>query len=206
MYVGNRTAMFLETWYYNLFLDLPSFNHYLYAVVKRRSKYSAEPGMLEVFTKLPFFFSSEMHIMIYSFSELFATPELQHARLPCPSLSPGVCSNPCPLRWWGHPTISSFLGFFSSCPQSFPALGSFTMSQLFASGSLSIGASASVLPVNIHSWFPLGLAGLISLLFRGSQESSPVPQFESINSSALSLLYGPTLTSVHHYWKNHSFD
>ena len=82
---------------------------------------------------------------------------LQHARLPCPSLSPRVCSNSCPLSWWCHSTISSAI-LFSSCPESFPASGSFQMSQLFASGGQSIGASASasVLPVNIQSWFPLG--------------------------------------------------
>ena len=90
---------------------------------------------------------------------------------------------------------------FSSCLQSFPASGSFLMSQLFPSGGQSIGASASasVLPVNIRGWFPLGLTGLNSLLVwtpRDSQESSPAPQFKSINSSALSLLYGPTLTSI----------
>ena len=89
---------------------------------------------------------------------------LKHARLPCPSLSLGVCSNSCPLSWWCHPTISSSIAPFSSCPQSFPASGSFPMSQLFTSGGQSIGASAStsVLPMSIQGWFPLGLTGLIS--------------------------------------------
>ena len=88
-----------------------------------------------------------------------------HARLPCPSLSPGVCSNSCPLSRWCHPTISSSLVPFSSCLQSFPASRSFSLSWLFASGGQSIGAlaSASVLPVNIQVWFPLGLTGLITL-------------------------------------------
>ena len=97
---------------------------------------------------------------------------------------------------------------FSSCPQSFPASGSFPMSQLFASSGQSTGASAlaSVLPMNIQGWFPLGSTGLISLCPRDSQESSPTPQAKSINSLALSLLCGPTLTSIHDYWKNHSFD
>ena len=81
---------------------------------------------------------------------------LQHARLPCPSPTPGACSNSCPLSRWCHPTISSsFVPF--SCPQSFPASGSFPMSRLFASGGQSIGVSASVLPMNIQGWFPLGL-------------------------------------------------
>ena len=88
---------------------------------------------------------------------------LQHARLPCPSPSPGACSNSCPLNRWYHPTISSSVIPFSSCPQTFQASGSFLMSQLFTSGGQSIGASTSVLPMNIQDWFPLGLPGLISL-------------------------------------------
>ena len=92
---------------------------------------------------------------------------LQHARLPYSSPSPGVCSNSCPLSRWCHPTISSSDAPFSSCPQSFPALGSFPVSQLFPSGGQSTGASASVLSVNIQDWSPLGLAGLISLLSTG---------------------------------------
>ena len=97
--------------------------------------------------------------------------ELRHARLSCPSLSPWVCSNSCPLSRWCDPTISSSVTHFSSCPQSFPASRSFPMSWLFTSGSQSIGtsalASASVLLMNIQGWFPLGLTGLISLLSRG---------------------------------------
>ena len=88
---------------------------------------------------------------------------LQHARLSCPSPSPRACSNSCPLSGWCHPTILSYINPFSSCPQSFPASRTFPMSQLFASGGQSIGAAASVLPMNIQGWFPLGLAGLISL-------------------------------------------
>ena len=94
---------------------------------------------------------------------------LQHARLPCPSPSPRVCSDSCPSSWWCHPTISSSVTPFSSCPQSFPASGSFPMSWLLASGGQSIGdsASASVLPMNIQDWFPLGWTGLITLLSKG---------------------------------------
>ena len=88
---------------------------------------------------------------------------LQHARFPCPSPSPGVCSNSCPLSWWCLPTISSSIILFSSCLQSFPASGYFPVSQFFTLGSQSIGASASVLPVNTQGWFPLGLIRLISL-------------------------------------------
>ena len=119
--------------------------------------------------------------------------ELQLSRLPWPSLSPGVCSNSCPLSQWCHPTISSSVVPFSSCPQSFPASGSFPVSQLFASGGQSTGASASasVLPVNIQGWFPLGPSGLISLQAEGP--ASPPAQSETISSSELSLLYGPHL-------------
>ena len=96
---------------------------------------------------------------------------------------------------------------FSFCPQSFPASGSFPMCWLFTSGGQSIGVSASVLPMNIQGWFPLRLTLVWSLCcLRDSQEYSPAPQFESINSSALSLPYGPTLTSVHDYWKNNDFN
>ena len=92
---------------------------------------------------------------------------LQHARLSYPSLCPRICSNSCPLCQWCHPTISPSIVLFSSCLQSFPAPGSFPMSQFFPSGGQSIGASASILPMNIQGWFPLGLTGLISLQFKG---------------------------------------
>ena len=140
---------------------------------------------------------------------------LQHARLPCPSPTPRACSNSCPLSRWCHPTISSSVVPFSSCLQSFPASGSFTMSQFFASGSQrnGVSASASVLPINIQDWFPLGWTGWISLLSKAlskvsqdSQESSPTPQFKSINSLVLSCFYSSTLTSIRDYWKNHSLD
>ena len=88
---------------------------------------------------------------------------LQHARLPCPSPSPGACPNSCPLGRWCHPTISFCIVPFSSCLQSFPGSGSFLMSQLFTSCGPSIGASAWVLPLNTQDWFPLGLTGLIFL-------------------------------------------
>ena len=95
--------------------------------------------------------------------------ELRHTRLPCPSPSPGVCSNSCPFSQWCHPTMSSSVALFSSCPQSFPASESFLTCYLFASGGQSIGASASTsaLPMNIQGWFPLQLTGLISLQSKG---------------------------------------
>ena len=128
---------------------------------------------------------------------------LQQARPPCPSPTPGVYSNSCPLSRWRHPTISSSVVPFSSCLQSFPASGSFPMSPFFTSGGQSIGVSAStsVLPMNIQDWFPLAWTGWISLQSKDSQESSPTPQFKSINFLALSFLYGPTVTPIHDHWK-----
>ena len=133
---------------------------------------------------------------------------LQHARPLCPSLTPGVHPNPHPLSWWCYPTILSSVIPFSSCPQSLPWSGSFPVSQFFASGSQSIGlsTSTSVLPMNTQDWPSLGWTGWISLNPRDSQESPPTPQFKSINSSMLSFLYSPPLTSIHDYWKNHSLD
>ena len=124
---------------------------------------------------------------------------LQHARLPYPSPTPRAYSNSCPLSWWCYPTILSSVIPFSSCLQSFPASRSLLRSQFFTSGGQSIGtlASASVLPTNIQDWFPLWLTGWISLQSKNCQESSPTPQFKSINSSVFSFLYGPTLTSIH---------
>ena len=132
---------------------------------------------------------------------------LQHTRLLCPLLSPKVCPNSSPLSQWCHPTISSYQPI-SSCPQSFPASGSFPKSWLFASGGQSIGGSpsASALPMNIQGWFLWDCLVWFPCCPRDSQESSPTTQFKSINSSALSLLYGSTLTSIHDYWKNHGFD
>ena len=152
---------------------------------------------------LSFFISQFSSVQSFSHVQFFVTHGLQYTRLPCPSLSPGVWSNSCPLSQWCHPTISSSVAPFSASPQSFPASPSFLMSQLFPSGGQSIGASAStlVLPMNIQDWFPSGLTGLICLQSRRLKH-----QFKSISSSELSLLYGPTLTSIHDYWKNHSFD
>ena len=105
----------------------------------------------------------------YSFAKLCLyslwSHELQHARLTCPSLSPRVCPNSCPLSWWCHSTISSSVAPFSSCPQSFPSPGSFPVSQQFTSDgqSTKASASASVLPMNIQGWCPLGLTTLILL-------------------------------------------
>ena len=127
---------------------------------------------------------------------------LQHTRLPCPSPSPRACSNSCPLSQWCHLTISSSVAPFSSCPQSFPA-------------SRSLLQMAKVLELQIqHQTFQwlFRVDFLQDWLVwspcspRDSQESLQTPQLKSINSLVLSFLYGPTLTSIHDYWKNHSFD
>ena len=134
--------------------------------------------------------------------------ESQHTRPPCPSPTPGVHSDSRPSSQWCHPAISSSVVPFSSCPQFLLASGSFPMSQLFALSGQSIGVSAlaSVLPMNIQDCFSLGLMVCTPFCPRDSQESSPTPQFKSINSLALSFLYSPTFTSIHDYWKNHSFE
>ena len=127
---------------------------------------------------------------------------LQHAR------PPGVHSNSCPLSQWCHPTISSSVVPFSSCLRSFSASGAFPMSQFFSSGDQSIGVSAStsVLPMNTQDWFPLGLTGWISLQSKGLSRVFSNTTVLKHQSSVLSFLYSPTLTSIYDYWKNHSFD
>ena len=126
---------------------------------------------------------------------------LQHARPPCPSPTRGVYSNSCQLSQWCHPTISSSVIPFSSCLQSFPASGSFQMSQLFTSGSQILEFQ---LQHESFQWIfrtDFLWDGLVRCPCspRDSQESSPIPQFKSINSWALSFLYSPTLTSKHDY-------
>ena len=113
------------------------------------------------------------------------------ARLPCLSPTPGAYSNSCPLSWWCHPTISSSVVPFSSCPQSFPASGSFQVSQLFTQGgqSIEVSASTSVLPMNIQDWFPLGWTGWISLQSKGFSRvfSNTTVQKHQFFSAQLSL-------------------
>ena len=114
-------------------------------------------------------YSSSVQFSCLVVSDSLRPREPQHARPPCPSPTSGVHSNPCPLSQWCHPTMSSPVVPFSSCSQSFPASGSFPVSQLFASGGQSIGLSASalVLPVNTQDWSPLGWTGWISLQSMG---------------------------------------
>ena len=134
---------------------------------------------------------------------------LQHTRLPCPSSSPGTCSNSCPSIWWCHPTISSsVIPFF--CLQSFSASRCFPMSQFFTSGGQSIGvsASASVLPMNIQDWFLLGWTGLISLRFKGLSRafSNTTVQKHQFFRAQPSLRFNSQIHTWLDYWKNHSFD
>ena len=151
-------------------------------------------------TKTPCNSRSELLMVVQLLSHvwLFAIPWTAARQAPLSSTASTLCSNSCPLSWWYNLAISSSATRFSSSLQSFPASGSFSMSWLFTSGGQSIGASAiaSVLPMNIQDWFPFRLTVLTSLQSRDSQKSSLAPESKSINSLALSLLYGPTVTSV----------
>ena len=144
---------------------------------------------------------SSVHFSCSVMSDSLQPRGLQHARLPCPSPAPRASTISWPSSRWCHRTILSSVIPYSSCLQSFPKSGSFSRSQSFALGGQSIGvsSSASGLPMNIQDRFPFGSP----CSPRNSQESSPTPPFNSINSSALSFLYSPTLTSIHDY---HSLD
>ena len=133
---------------------------------------------------------------------------LQRTRLPCPSLSLRVCSDSCPSSWWHYLTTSSSAALFSSCPQSFPASGSFPVSRLFASGgqNTSASASASVLPMNIQDWFPLGLTSLISLSSKELSRVFPSTTVWKYQFFGTDPSLWSNSTSVHDYWKSHSFD
>ena len=124
-------------------------------------------------------------VQLLSHVQLFATPWTAAHQASLPSPTPRACSNSCPLSWWCHPTISSFVIPFSSCFQSFPASGSFPVSQFSISNGPSIGASASasVIPMNIQGWFLLGLTGLISLQSKG-----------------LSKIFSNTIVEKHHFF------
>ena len=134
--------------------------------------------------------------------------EPQQARPPCPSPTPGVHPNSCPLSRWCHPTISSSVIPFSSCPQSFPTSGSFQMSQLFASGGQNIGVSAStsILPMNTQDWFPLEWTGWISLQSKGLSRvfSNTAVQKHQFFGPQLSSQYNSHI--IHDHRKNHSLD
>ena len=139
-------------------------------------------------------------VQLLSSVQLFVTPWTEAYPFPCLSPTPRAYSNSCPSSWWCQPTISSSVIPFSSCLHSFPASGSFPVSQFFASGGQRIGvsASASILPVGLKTDFLYD--GLVRSPFSPGdpQESSPItPQFKNISSSVLSFLYSPSLTSIH---------
>ena len=154
-------------------------------------------------------FSNESALQFSSLSrvQLFAIPWTTACQASCPSPTPRACSNSCPSSQWSHPAISSSMVPFSSHFQSFPAPGSFPVSQFFTSGGQIIGASASVLPMNIQDWFPLGLTGLISLQSKRFSRvfSNTTIQKYQLFSTKLSL-WSNSHIIIHDYWKNHSFD
>ena len=133
---------------------------------------------------------------------------LQHARLPCPSPTLRACSNSCPPSRWCHPTILSSVIPFSACLQSFPAPGSFPMSQLFVLDGQSIGASASasVLSMNIQDWFHLGLISLISLQSNRFSRVFSNTTIQKHQFFTAQLLLWSNSHIIHDYWKNHSFE
>ena len=152
-----------------------------------------------------------VHIVHFSrsvMSNSLRPHELQHTRRPCPSQTPAVHSDSRPSSQWCHPPLSSSVIPFSSCLQSLPASQSFPMGQRFAWGGESTGVSAlaSFLLKKSQGWSPSEWLVGSPCSPRDSQESSPTPQFKNINSSALSLLHSPTLTSIHDHWKNHNLD
>ena len=159
-------------------------------------------GALEILTQCLWEYSAQFS---NSFVFKFLWPHwLQHNRFSCQSPTPRVCSNSYPSIWGCHPTISSSVIPLSTCLQSFPKSGSFPRSQFFTSGGQSIGASESVLPMNIQDWFPLGFTGWISLQSKRLSRVFSNTIIQNINSLVLNFLYGPTLTSIHDYWQNHS--
>ena len=159
-----------------------------------------------------FFFEVVLRIQFSSFAQscltLCSPMDCSTPGFPAHHQLPELAQTQCPLSRSCHPTISSSVVRFSSCLQSFPASGSFPVSQFFTLGDQSIGvsASASVLPMNIQDWFPLGWTGWISLQSKGLSRVFSKTTVQKHNSLALSFLHSPTLTSIHDHWKNHSFD
>ena len=182
--------------------------------------------MLEICSMVPWFFETSLYIwkfLVYillnlqfssvQFSHSIVSDSLrphesQHTRLRYPSPTPGVHSDSCPSSQWCHPAILSSVIPFSACPQSLPASEACPMNQFFAWGRQSTGISAlaSFLPKKSQGWSPSEWTGWISLQSKGLSRVSPTLQFKSINSSALSCLHSPTLTSIHDHWKYHSLD
>ena len=168
-----------------------------YLTVKTKD-FPLKPGRRQRFSLLPFLFNIVLEVLFTAvqfsclvMSDFLRLHQMQHSRLPCSSPTPRACSNSCPLSWWCHPTISFSVICFSSCLQSFPAPGSFPMSQFFASGGQRIGvsSSASVLPMNIQDWFSLRLTGLTSFLSKwlSTVVSNTTVQKQQFSSAQVSL-------------------
>ena len=152
------------------------------------------------------YYTSVQSVQLLSCVRLFATPWTAACEASLSITSPGVYSNTCPLSQWCHPTISSsVVPFFSHLP-SFPASGSFQMSQLFTSGDQSIEASASDFPVNTQCWFPLGLTSLISLQSKELSRVSSSTTIQKHQFFGTQPSLWPNSHIVHDYWKNHSCD
>ena len=147
----------------------------------------------------PFIPYSVQFSLVAQLCWLFVTPWTAACQTSCPSPTPRAYSNSWPSRRWCHRTISTSVIPFSSCLQIFPVSGSFQMSWFFTSGgqSIRVSASASVLPMNIQDWFPLGLTRWISLLSKGLSRVFSNTAVQNHHSSVLSFLYSPTLTSIH---------
>ena len=167
-----------------------------------------EDSLLPVKNTVAYFPLAVCHCSVISCVRLFATPGLQHARLPRPPLSPGLYSTSCSLSRWCFITVSSSATLFSFYLQTFPASGSLPVSWLFASGGQSIAASAlaSVLPKNIQGWFRLGLTDLVFLQSRGPSRVFSSTTIQKHQFFGAQPSHGPTLTSIHDYWKNNDFD
>ena len=180
--------------------------HYLCCILRMRTHTHTHTHTINFFVPEEECFNqlSSVQFSRSAVSDSLRPHGLQHARPPYPSPTRGACSNSCPSSWWCHSAISSSAIPFSSCLQSFLASESFLRSQFFASGDQSTGVSAStsVLPMNNSGLISFRMDWLDLLAVQeDSQEFSPTPQFKSINSSAFSFLYSPTLTSIHEHWK-----
>ena len=157
---------FLIQWYMELLFFFACFLFFFWRIIALQNFFVFCQISTWIGHRYTYQFSSFQSLSRSVVSDSLQPDGLQHTRLPCPSLTPRVSSNSCPLSRWCHPTISCSVIPFS-CLQSFPASGSFPMTQLFASSGQSIGASASVLPMNIQGWSPLGLTDWISLQSKG---------------------------------------
>ena len=196
----------LSLWQIQIFQNLNSFDFHLEVCILLLATsviYLKLTIFLILYSKIiiDFLLITLSSVKLLSHVRLFVTPYTEARQSSLSSTNAQSLLKPMSIESVMHPSISSSVISFSFCLQSIPPSGSFPMNQLFASGGQSIGASASVLPMNIQDWFPLGLTGLISLQSKGLSSVFSNTTVQSISSSALSFLYSPTLTSIHDYWK-----